>query len=197
MKSLSLARNELADAVTALTGPQYCDGHQLDSRYAQLRDAITEARVSGHTRTPAASIIPAQIDCLKLAILIDGRTAILTRGQKPRAITTTARLQLLTVTRWRPQDVEHLQHLSAEIESWAKAIDDLFAPKPLELPNPCPQCGHTWTHRKNDEGDTVRARTLAVTTAGAQCRQCHTKWPPEDLMFFGRVLGYRLTEITA
>ena len=192
--SLPLARNRLTDAISALCDPTTHDGHPLDSRYTQLRDAITNAHISGHTRTPAAHIIPAQIDCLKLAITIDRRTRTLTHDNN----NTPKLLNQLTTRKWRPQDTELIEAITAEIQSWAKAIDDLFAPKPVYLPNPCPQCGHTWTRRKNDDGDTIRTRALAISIlTGAVCQNCHAKWPPQDLVFFGRVLGYQPQGITA
>ena len=39
--SLPLARNRLTDAISALCDPTTHNGHPLDSRYTQLRDAIT------------------------------------------------------------------------------------------------------------------------------------------------------------
>jgi hypothetical protein len=195
MSTLHLARNQLADAISALTDPTHHQGHPLPSRYDQLRDAITDAHISGHTRTQAAHIIPAQIDCLKLAIHIEQRTRKISYNP---CTTVVGCLKHLTTRKWRPQDIDHLQHITTEIGSWSKAIDDLFAPKPVYLPDPCPQCGHTWTRRKNDDGDTIRTRALAITAAaGAVCQQCHAHWPPADLMFFGRVLGYRTQGITA
>jgi hypothetical protein len=187
MTSLPLARNHLHDAIAALIEPTHCQGHELPSRYAQLRDAIADAHISGHTRTRAATIIPCQIDCLKLKIKIDDRTRRLTAGAPIRA--TVGRLQWLTTRKFRPQDIELLEAMTAEIHAWCKKIDDLFTQKPLDLPNPCPQCGHNWAHRKNDDGDTIRTRALAVTTSGALCRQCHARWPVEKLTWLGHVLG--------
>jgi hypothetical protein len=194
--SLPLARNRLHDAVSALCDPTWHQHHPLDSRYHQLRDAITDAHISGHARTPAATIIPCQIDCLKLKIKIDKRTQHHT--PHTHIHNTPDRLQWLTTQKWRPQDTEHLETITAEIQSWAKEIDDLLTPqKPLNLPNPCPQCGHNWAHRKNDDGDIIRTRALAVTTAGALCRQCHAHWPVEKLAWLGHVLGTYTGEITA
>jgi hypothetical protein len=196
MTTLTYTRTRLHDAISALCDPSWHDRHPLPSRYHQLNDALTDAHISKHTRTQNSNIIPCQIDALKLKIHIDRRTAILTPGTKIKS--TTGRLQEITTRKFRPQDTETLEATTAEIQSWTKAIDDLFAPKPIYLPNPCPQCGHTHTHRRNDDGDTIRTPALAITViAGAVCQQCHAKWPPEDLMFFGRVLGYHLAGITA
>ena len=197
MTSLPLARNHLHDAIAALIEPTHCQGHELPSRYAQLRDAIADAHISGHFRSRPATVIPAQIDCLKLVIHIDDRTRHITGAP---CLSVTGCLQHLSTRKWRPQDVELIETITAEISSWSKAIDDLFAPKPVTvyLPDPCPQCGHTHTRRKNDDGDTVRVQALAVTAAaGAVCNQCHARWKPEDLVFFGRVLGYHCAGVTA
>jgi hypothetical protein len=135
------------------------------------------------------------MDCLKLTIKIDQRSATITRGA--HITSTVGRLQWLTTQKWRPQDIEYLEAMTAEIQSWAKEIDDLFATPPIGLPNPCPQCGHNWAHRKNDDGDTIRTRALTITAeTGAVCRQCHAHWPVEKLTWLGHVLGTYTGELT-
>lgn len=195
--TLQLAITTLTNAIHALCDPQphplNTGRTWLDSRYQQLRDAISTASVSGHNSSTPASLIPAQIDALKLTITIDTRTAIhVAHWENQLANTTPARLQQLTDRTWRPQDTQPITNTATEIQSWTKAINDLFAPKPLYLPDPCPHCHHTHAYRLNDEGERVRTPALTVTAArGAYCAHCHDIWPPDQLLFLGRILGYR------
>jgi hypothetical protein len=140
-------------------------------------------------------MIPAQIDCLKLAIHIDNRTTILTRGTPNRPSSVIDRLQQLTTHKWRPQDIEHVETLTTEIASWVKKIDDLFGPKPVYLKQPCPHCGHNTAHKLNDEGDTIRTPALALTIEHnerppmARCQHCHDAWTgPQQLKLLARML---------
>lgn len=200
--TLHLALTTLTNAVSALCDPQphpLDTGRTwLDSRYQQLRDAIGNASVSGHRSSSPASLVPAQIDALKLTITIDTRTAIhVGQWENNLANTTPQRLQQLTDRKWRPQDTKPINDTATEIQSWTKAINDLFSPKPLYLPDACPHCHHTHAYRLNDEGERVRTPALTVTAArGAYCANCHDTWPPDRLWFLGRVLGYRTEGVT-
>jgi hypothetical protein len=128
---------------------------------------------------------PTWIDALKLKLVIDARTRRIT----PRhAGTTPQRLTDLTRRHWRPQDTTKLETITDTINSWTKAIDDLFATKPIYLTDPCPHCGHTHTRRLTDTGETITSHALAVTTDGAICQHCHDTWTPE---FLAKILGYR------
>ena len=195
MTTTSYARNRLHDAIHALTEPTYHNHHPIPARYTQLRDGIANPAISGHHHTPAASMIPAQIDCLKLAIHIDNRVTILTRGTPNRPSSVIDRLQQLTTHKWRPQDIEHVETLTTEINSWVKKIDDLFGPKPVYLKQPCPHCGHNTAHKLNDEGDTIRTPALALTIEHnehppmARCQHCHDAWTgPQQLKLLARML---------
>ena len=189
------ARNKLHDAIRALCDPTWHQHHPVPSRYIQLRDGIANPAISGHHHTPPASMIPAQIDCLKLAIHIDNGVTILTRGTPNRPTSVIGRLQQLTTRKWRPQDVEHVETLTAEIASWVKAIDDLFSPKPVYLKQPCPRCGHSYAHRKSDDGGTIRTPALALTVEHdelppmARCQNCHDMWTgAQQLKVLARML---------
>ena len=189
---IQMALRSLQTAVSALCDPQPAQlpsGRYtwLPARYTQLRDAIAHARISGHTHTPFSSLIPAQIDCLKLAITIDTRSHRL----NPTASNTPTALQHLTTSKYRPHDTHTIHSTAAEITAWVKAIDDLFATKPLYLPDACPHCGHTHGHRIGDDGETIRTPALALTVEhGATCQNCHDTWPPDRLGILARMLGY-------
>jgi hypothetical protein len=105
--------------------------HWLDSRYTQLCDGVGGATISGHGRH-SASLIPAQIDYLKLKILVDTRTQAL----NPHPGETPARLHELTQLRYRPQDAEGLDAVANEIVGWVRAVDDLMATKTALSPRP-------------------------------------------------------------
>jgi hypothetical protein len=194
---LPLAKRRLADAVAGLCAPQWQDRRPLDPRYTQLRDAMAAPSISGHRRNTPSSLIPAQIDALKLVLLIDARTHVLTAFSRAR--TTPNRLRELAQRRtWRPQDCDQLKTIAGEIESWATAIDDLFAAKPIPLPNPCPHCRQTHTHVISDEGEHVQTAALTISAdRGAECHACHDVWPPDRLLFLGRTLGYLPAGVTA
>jgi hypothetical protein len=207
---LQLAKNQLAIAVGALTDRQWHPVGWLDSRYALLVDAVGNPGLTGHHRSQPASQIPAQIDAMKLAMQIDMGTIQLTHQTLTQTLTHTRvcywppveptphRLERLTNHTWRPQDTQHITTITTEISSWVKAIDDLFAPKAIYLPDPCPQCGYTHARRITDDGQTVTVRALAVTADhGAICQHCHCHWSPDQLVFLGRVLGYQTAGITA
>jgi hypothetical protein len=188
--ALPLAKRRLSDAVAGLCAPQWQDRRPLDPRYTQLRDAIATPAVSGHRRSTPSSQVPAQIDALKLVLLIDGRTRVLTVFSRAR--TTPNRLRALTQIGWRPQDCGQLGTIAGEIESWVCAIDDLFAIPPVYLPDPCPNCGQSHTHRLADDGQRIRTKALAVTTdRGAYCQSCHDAWPREHLGVLAGMLGYQ------
>lgn len=197
---LPLAKRRLADTVADLCAPQWQDHHPLDPRYTQLREAMAAPSISGHRRNTPSSLIPAQIDALKLVMEIDKRTHILTPFSRKR--NTPNRLRELTQLRtWRPQDCDQLGTIAAEIESWVCAIDDLFAAKPVYLPDPCPHCNQTHTYRLSDDGQRVRTRgVLAISTdrgaeCPAECHACHDTWPSAE--FLAVMLGYFPAGVTA
>jgi hypothetical protein len=138
------------------------------------------------------------MDALKLVLLIDGRTHVLTgRACRPPRYAAPV-LRELIQRGWRPQDCDQLGTIAGEIESWVCAIDDLFAPAPICLPDPCPHCAQTHTHRLADDGQRIRTAALTITAdRGAICGSCHDVWPPDRLLFLGRTLGYFPAGVTA
>ncbi|HWT50457.1 MAG TPA: hypothetical protein VN255_18425, partial [Mycobacterium sp.] len=166
----------------------------------------------GHSSQPS-SLIPCRVDALKLLLAIDGWAVGLERCHPPRCAgcpvwrhlavhhsdhVTVRRVRALLEYGWRPQDSRVLLDISAELAGYAKAVDDLFSPKPIYLPNPCPQCGQSCTYRFTDDGQRVRTAALAVTAEqGAVCQSCHASWPPDQLLFLGRILGTAPAPISA
>jgi hypothetical protein len=188
------AHNQLCDAIQALTAPQpaTCQGRiaWTPSRYNSLRDATT-SRAHGSTTGSSRSRLPCWIDALKLIIKIDTRIAAMTETRAP----TPALLRGLARAQWRPQDTELITTIAAELEGFAQAIDDLFAPKPVYLPDPCPHCGQTHTHKLTDDGQKIRTPALAVSVdRGAWCQACHDRFDP---WFLARLLDRRHEGISA
>jgi hypothetical protein len=196
------ATARLGDAVAALAADQAHPlpgaGHGwLPCRYLMLRDALYGTRGAGGRRRQPSSVIPCWVDALKLLLVIDAWAAELECRYPPRYAAaddsdhvTVRRVRALLEFGWRPQDSRDLLDISAELAGYAKAIDDLFAPKPIYLPNACPHCGHRHAYRYADDGQHVRTPALAVTAEhGAVCQSCHAVWPPDQLVFLGRILG--------
>jgi hypothetical protein len=192
--ALALAVNGLFGAVGAMINPRPYPktggGYNwVDSRYDQLREGVSVASVSGRGHTVPSSLVPLQIDYLKLKIAVDARVRVLS----PILGDTPARLHQLTRHRWRPQDRECLIDISAEIQSWVKAVDDLLAVPPIYLRgHACPQCNRTFAYKIQDDGQKVRtqaALTLSVDH-GAQCLSCHATWDLGQLGLLSKLLGF-------
>jgi hypothetical protein len=196
----------LQDAAHDLTAPRYDPAGPIPSRYTTLRQALYGARDS-HIRSTPSSVIPAWVDALKLLILIDRRASQLEHDWPPPRNRETlyiarfpehptiSRIQQLAIQPWRPQDCTSITTIAKQLAGDAKAVDDLFATKPIFLPDPCPRCGADHAYRPTDDGQRIRTRALAVTAeTGAQCLHCHDRWGPDELMFLGRILGYHQPE---
>jgi hypothetical protein len=197
------ATARLGDAVAALTADQAhplpggAGGGWLPSRYDLLRVALYGTRGAGGRRRQPSSVLPCWVDALKLLMAIDARAAQLEWRHPPANLdaddsdhVTVRRVRALLEYGWRPQDARELLQVAGELAGYADAIDDLLAPKPIYLPDPCPQCGQSSTHRFTDDGQRVRTAALAVTAEhGAVCQSCHASWAPDQLVFLGRILG--------
>jgi hypothetical protein len=190
------------DAVAALTSRQAHalgrgDSGWLPSRYVLLRGALEGTRGAGaRRRRQPSSLLPCWVDALTLLMAIDGYAGELER-RCPSYLDarhcdhpTVYWVRALLEYGWRPQDSSALLDVAGELAGYAQAIDDLLAPKPIYLPDPCPQCAHTCTYRFTDDGQRVRTAALAVTAEhGTVCQNCHAVWPPDQLVFLGRILG--------
>jgi hypothetical protein len=200
--NLPAARVALEDAAHALVAPRAdADGRWQSGRYTELRQALYGAR-GGHRgrRNQSSSVLPFWIDAMRLLITIDDRVSEFERLHRPPPLQrpghpTLRRVEQLVLLRWRPQDVTIVMTIADDLARYTKAIDDLFAIKPIFLPDPCPHCRQDHTYRLSDEGERVRSPALSVTAEnGATCLSCHATWPPDRLLFLGRILGYSRLE---
>lgn len=215
--NLPQAKRLLGDAISSLIDPQpWVDNnrtHWLDSRYHQLRDALTAQRI-GSSHKPASKP-PAWIDAIDLLRDIDHRTCEIeqqvldllnpeTRQQIPAWIIgdcddwpTVQRLRQVDGWRkWRPQDTGLIGAIAGDLARFITRIDQLFAAAPLYLPDKCPSCDHSKARRRDrDTGETINVPALQITTDGANCNNCHEKWSTDKLVFLGRVLGYRIAGV--
>jgi hypothetical protein len=194
---LQPARAALSDAISALVDPRphlTDQGLQwLDSRYHDLREALTSQRLgASHAAGPKE---PAWLAAIHLLKIIDRRAQALEPcwpindcDEYP----TIQRLRQLDTRKWRPQDTNLVQRITNDLAKDAGDIDALFAPAPKYLPDKCPNCQNAHAHRKDEEGKPTRIPALAITDDGARCGSCREHWPLDRLMFLGRVLGYRI-----
>lgn len=201
---LQAARTTLADAISGLIDPkpyrrtlELPDGHTrtrteiLDSLYTQLATAIGANSGPGTRHHPGSSL-PFWVDGFDLLVLISLRVDEWQHDYDPfDNITdpTICRLRVLDTQTWRPQDTRHIERIAAEIDGWTKQILAFFQPKPLTLPDPCPECGRH-SARKHLAGEEVNTPALEVTLDGARCRHCRHEWAPNELSWLGRLLGY-------
>jgi hypothetical protein len=194
---LQLALAALHDAIYALCHPRphYLAGHTvwLASRYDDLRDALYMSDSRAGSRDGSAKD-PCWVDALKLVIHIDTRTA-----EWDTAADTPTRLHNIRKHPWRPQDCDYMTTITTDVQRFTQSIDDLFAVKPIYLPNPCPSCGHSHAYRLADTGERIRTPALAITVERAVCQQCHQVWTCDKFEFLGRLLGTTTldTEISA
>jgi hypothetical protein len=203
---LQPARQALADAISDLVDPrpQYTDqGLQwLDSRYHELREALTSQRLgSSHQHQSQA---PAWVDAIDLLKDIDHKT----RGWEPDwpindcdEYPTIQRLRQIDARKWRPQDVTTINTITNDIARYNIRINELLEPaRIIYLANPCPHCHKTETHRTpKGETEPIRVAALQITSdtdIQANCNHCHSHWPKAELQFLGRLLGNRIEGVT-
>lgn len=201
--NLPQAKRLLADAISSLIDPQpWVDNnrtHWLDSRYHQLRDALTAQRV-GASHKPASKP-PAWIDAIDLLKDIDHQAHLWEPAWPVSDCDdwpTVQRLRQVDLRKWRPQDVTLITTITGDLARFIARIDQLFAAAPKTLPDKCPQCGNSETRRRVDDGGvtaTSRVPALQITDDGCTCQHCKAHWPPDRLVFLGRVLGYRITGV--
>src|SRR6516164_3246382 len=188
----------LTRAVQALTPPQphpLNPACPLPCRYTQLRQALYTHR--GGNGGGSVHTIPAWIDALKYVTELDTLASAMVKRWPPTYCQLTDHNEHHTIRNlnqtlthhWSPKDdCQQIRYTAHQLTSYSHKIDDLFAPRPAYLPDPCPHCGHTTTHKLNDEGEDIRTPALAVTAdRGAWCQQCHDTWTP---LFLARILGY-------
>jgi hypothetical protein len=201
------AKQRLSDAISKLIDPKpetrhLEDGHikieWLDSRYQQLCDEIPGSR-GNKARLPASSP-PLCIDAAELKHEIDTAAAVwepkplIDASQSDPPAIAVIRLRAVDGRAWRPQDVRHIDGITATITAWCEAIQQLLNPTPKwTLPSPCPACGTKTVYRINSGGESVRQAALTVGPEGCNCLKCHTLWSPDRFIFLAKVLGYEFT----
>ncbi|WIC40291.1 hypothetical protein SEA_HOLLIDAY_97 [Gordonia phage Holliday] len=159
-----------------------------DSLYEQLATMIAGAQGTQMGGT-ARSMPPLWVDATDLLTVIDREISTL----EPEPGTTIDRLHRLSDRTWRPQDVDHIERLTAQVLRWAHSIQDLLTPPERKaLPNPCPHCDTKVVYRKDSAGETVRQPALQIGAYGCECQNCHTVWAPDLFKHLAAVLGYPL-----
>lgn len=198
---LPAARTNLDHAITALIDPRPQTSHTgeiqwSDSLYDQLVEAIPGSYL-GRSGAPKSQppLWIAAVDTLKeIDTAICGwQPEILDRNPLIRAAI--QRLGVLRLKTWRPQDVEHLQRITADLNRFTLKIEQLFTENHTKhLPAPCPACNTKTIYRTDDAGEKVRQPALQIGVLGCECMNCHHIWGPALFMHLARVLGYQLPE---
>jgi hypothetical protein len=199
--ALPLARRRLEDAITELVhirrhtirldvgdgGLSRLKRVKLLSRYDELSEAVEAHR--GGSGGQWNGQFPFWVDALVLVAEID--TAVLAMHPEPHRWPgwTVERLRALEAQKWRPQDCPLIFAHAKTLESYCKRADGLFAPRPIPLPDPCPECGEDHVYHEQD-GEEVRQAALQITELGATCgnSECRANWPIEMLPMLGRLL---------
>jgi len=186
------ATHKLSHAISTLIDMQH---HQLDtastyldSRYDQLRDSL--AGTNCLEKSGGQARLPIWCDALDLITEIDTTVTAWTLKWVQPAASTRTRLAHLDTRKWRPQDCDHVQTMTADLERWSHHIDRLLNPVIVkEVTACCPACGARY-HWRDHAGERVRIAALQVTIAGhSSCLVCHTSWPP---LFLLRLLDGQL-----
>lgn len=197
-EALSVAREKLLDAINDLVHirrhslqvePGKLKRVRLLSRYDELVESV-EAHRGGHGGHWQGQL-PFWADALVLVLEIDA--AVLKMNPHPHRWQgwTVQRLIALEQRKWTPQETGALFRMAGDLQGFVKRIDTLFSPKPIPLPNPCPECGEKTAYREGDEKDKpIRVPALQINDQGCTCGACGANWPVERLAMLGRLLGY-------
>lgn len=201
---LPAARNKLHDAISNLIDPrpERLDNqtHWLNPRYHELREAISSHGGASGGHKPQSQA-PAWVDAIMVAEKIDKRCRQLvpeTPILECDDYATVQRLRIYSIRKWRPQDTPLVLTAAIDLEKFIVDIDELFAPKPKDLPDKCPRCNVARVPREIDDPTTdsgkatIRIAALQITATGCTCNNCGQHWPPSKLMFLGLLLGYRI-----
>ena len=131
--------------------------------------------------------LPFWADAFVLLGEIETAVAVMHPAPKGWIGWTKARLAALEQQKWRPQDCPVMYQHTAQLEGFTARIDALFSPKPISLPDRCPECG-TKTVYRNQDGEQVRSPALQINADGCTCGNCHANWPVERLPILGKIL---------
>lgn len=194
-RTLPQARRSLEDAVAKLVAPQHrviADKlRTAPSRYHQLASEL--AGTQGDTHTPAKSIPPLWIDATQLLADIDRQA----RRWEPKPPDTPARLNSIAAKTYRPQDVDFVAMIAAQVSRWCDSIDSLLEPESVKhiADAACPSCNKRHFYRKDSAGDTVRQPALQIITSqGCECLCCGAYWDPTRYLFLCKLLGFQLPD---
>lgn len=201
--NLPEARRELGNAISTLIDPKPHHDNETDttrwveSLYIQLIEEVPGQQGTGHG--VPRSIPPLCLDAADLLNEID--TAVACWEPRPQLDAsndnpppiTVIRLTTIEKRRWRPQDVNGINQIISNINSWVASIKQLLTPqRHWTLPNPCPACDTAVVYRKDSAGELVRQPALQIGPNGCECQRCHNKWAPEYFSHLARTLGYQL-----
>lgn len=195
-REFKLARSKLEDAIDELVHTKRhsirIEGGRikrvrLPSLYQQVADAVQAHR--GGSGGGWSQQLPFWADAMVLLDRIDSEVVRMWPHPHRWSGWTVQRLQVLREQKWRPQDCGLMLTYAAKLDEFAKRSEALFAPKPIPLPDPCPECGEKTVYRDQD-GEEVRSPALQITENGATCGACRANWPVERLELLGKILGY-------
>lgn len=186
--NLPAARSRLDRAIGAVFDPIYDHTGTktlvAPSLYRQLVEAIPG--ITGE-RSGSRAGIPLWVDAL------DCRNEIVTwlATWQPHGRTPEDRLRQIEERKFRPQDVEFMDGMSAVMEQWPGKIKAILYPDwHKTLPQPCPSCNTATVYRRDSSGDQIRHAALQIDRDGCKCLSCRATWPPEQFGLLARVLGY-------
>jgi hypothetical protein len=192
---LPLARKRLEDAIDELVhtrrysmridGERKLKRVRLPSLYQQVIEAVQSRRAGAGGKW--AGQFPFWADALVLLQEIDYEVRKMHFAPHGWDGWTTQRLAVLRARKWRPQDCDVILRYAEMLDGFAKRAEGLFAPKPIPLPDPCPECGEKTVYRKQD-GEEVRTPALQIDENGATCGACKANWPVEYLQILGKIL---------
>jgi hypothetical protein len=187
----------LEDAVHALCGTQheYLESKLIStpSLYLQLMDAVTGEQVNTGGGGGSKSRPPLWLNALKVLQEIDLALEVW-QPAFTGVPATVGRMHWLLQRKWRPQDVERIKQLTANLREWVADIDQLLNPPRVStIAAPCPACGVETVSRRDDMGENVRVPALQIVTEkGCTCQACRYTWTPEYYLHLCRVLGFDL-----
>lgn len=191
--ALPLAKTKLADAIATISHLRLHevvgDGRPkhvwLSSRYDDLAEAVEGAR--GGSGGKWSHQLPFWADAFVLLREIETAVAVMHPAPNGWLGWTKPRLAALDQRRWRPQDCKLMQQHTNQLDGFSAKIDALFSPKPISLPDACPEC-QTKTVYRNQDGEQVRSPALQINADGCTCGNCHANWPVERLRILGKIL---------
>lgn len=194
--ALLLARRRLEDSIDELVHTRRhtirLEGGRLrrvrlPSLYQQVVEAVQSHRAGGGGKW--AGQFPFWADALVLLGEIDAEVVRMHPHPHQWQGWTVQRLAAVSERKWRPQDCKQMLGYAEKLSTFSKRAEALFAPKPIPLPDACPECGEKTVYR-NQDGEEVRTPALQITENGATCGACRANWPIERLPMLGRILGY-------